>query len=101
MAITREEVVEVARLARLELAEDEIQSLAADLGAILGFMAKLGELDTRGVEPTTHAVPLACPLREDVAGPSLAPAEALAAAPQAEDGHFVVPPILEVGEPTR
>ncbi|MBI5481547.1 MAG: Asp-tRNA(Asn)/Glu-tRNA(Gln) amidotransferase subunit GatC [Deltaproteobacteria bacterium] len=94
MAITRDEVLETALLARLELAPEEIPALQADLAAILGYVATLAALDTAGVEPTTHAVPLDCPLRDDVTAPHLAHDEALRAAPAADEGCFVVPAII-------
>jgi aspartyl-tRNA(Asn)/glutamyl-tRNA(Gln) amidotransferase subunit C len=97
MPITRDEVLETALLARLELAPDEIPTLQADLAAILGYVATLAALDTAGVEPTSHAVPLDCPLREDATAPHLAHEEALRAAPAAVDGCFEVPAVLGAG----
>ena len=97
MGITRDEVLETALLARLDLAPEEIPALQADLAAILGYVATLSALDTAGVEPTTHAVPLDCPLRDDTTDPHLAHVEALRAAPQGDDGCFVVPAIIEEG----
>ena len=99
MPITRDDVLETALLARLDLAPDEIPALEADLAAILGWVATLQALDTTGVEPTTHAVPLDCPLRADLTAPGLAHEEALAAAPASDDGCFVVPAIIGTGEP--
>jgi aspartyl-tRNA(Asn)/glutamyl-tRNA(Gln) amidotransferase subunit C len=99
MGITRDEVLETALLARLELAPEEIPALQADLAAILGYVATLSALDTAGVEPTTHAVPLDCPLRDDATLPHLARDEALRAAPATDDGCFVVPAIIGGGEP--
>jgi aspartyl-tRNA(Asn)/glutamyl-tRNA(Gln) amidotransferase subunit C len=98
MSISRDEVLETALLARLELAPDEIPALQADLAAILGYVATLAALDTAGVEPTTHAVPLACPLRDDATAPHLAHDEALRAAPATDEGCFVVPVIIGGGE---
>jgi len=97
MAITRDDVVETALLARLELAPDEIPALEADLGAILGYVATLAALDTTGVEPTTHAVPLDCPLRADRTTPGLEHEDALRAAPASDAGCFVVPAIIGGG----
>lgn len=94
--ITLEEVHKVARLARLALTDDEAQGLQHDLDAILGYVALLDAVDTSGVEPTAHAIAVASPLREDVIGPSLSQAEALAAAPAAREGGFSVPKVLEV-----
>ena len=94
--ITLEEVQKVARLARLSLGEDEARGLQHDLDAILGYVALLDEVDTKGVEPTAHAIAVAAPLREDVIVPSLSQEEALAAAPASRDGGFSVPKVLEV-----
>ena len=98
MAITRKEVEEIALLARLRLSEAEIERLVRELGDILGYVDKLRQLDTAGVEAMTHAVPMDCPLREDDVGERLDRAEALRAAPRAVDGFFEVPRIIEAGE---
>jgi aspartyl-tRNA(Asn)/glutamyl-tRNA(Gln) amidotransferase subunit C len=98
MTISREDVLETALLARLELREEEIPALQAELSAILGYVEILAGLDTSGVEPTTHAVPLDCPLREDVTAPPLPHEAALAAAPEADGECFVVPAIIELPE---
>ena len=96
--ITRKEVAEIAQLARLGLSDEELDRMTRELGAILGYVEKLRGLDTEGVEPTTHAVPMDCPLREDVVGGQLPTEEALRGAPKREDGLFQVPKIIEVGE---
>jgi aspartyl-tRNA(Asn)/glutamyl-tRNA(Gln) amidotransferase subunit C len=96
--ITPEEVRETAVLARLELGDEETARLARELGAILAYMELLGQLDVSGVEPTTHAVPLDCPLAEDTPGPHLTNDEALSDAPRREGPFFEVPKIIEVGE---
>jgi len=96
--ITAEEVRETALLARLELDDEEVGRLTRELGAILEYMETLGGLDVEGVEPTTHAVPLDCPLREDVLGAQLDVERALADAPRREGALFEVPKIIEVGE---
>ena len=95
MALTRAEVQEIASLARIRLADDEADRLVTDLGAILGYVEELQAVDTTGVEPMTHAVPMDCPLRADVAGDSLPSAAALAAAPAREDDFFAVPKVIE------
>jgi aspartyl-tRNA(Asn)/glutamyl-tRNA(Gln) amidotransferase subunit C len=95
MALTRAEVKELAALARIRLGDEEADRLVADLGAILGYVEELRAVDTRGVAPMTHAVPLDCPLREDVVGPSFDVAEAMAAAPCREDDFFAVPKVIE------
>jgi aspartyl-tRNA(Asn)/glutamyl-tRNA(Gln) amidotransferase subunit C len=93
--ITRAEVEQVARLARLELGEDEKAQLTAQLDAILGYMETLNTLDTRGVEPTTTVIPLVSVMRDDVVRPSLDREDALANAPDREGAYFRVPRIIE------
>jgi len=94
--INKAEVEEIAVLARLRLDDAEVERLRGELTAILGYAEKLQSLDTEGVEPMTHAVPLDCPLRPDEVGPSLPADEALADAPQRVDDFFAVPRIIEV-----
>ena len=96
-SISKAEVEEIALLARLRLDDAEVERLRGELTAILGYAEKLQSLDTEGVEPMTHAVPLDCPLRPDEVGPSLPADEALAEAPQRVDDFFAVPRIIEVG----
>lgn len=96
--ITPEEVRETALLARLKLSDEEVGRLTRELDAILGYMQELAGLDVEGVEPTTHAVPLDCPLRADELGPHLEVEQALADAPRREGPLFEVPKIIEVGE---
>lgn len=98
MSLTLQEVEQLALLARLELTGDEAARLKQDLDAILGYVAKLQAVDTTGVEPMTHAVPMDCPLRADTTQPSLPVDDALAAAPHRTDDFFEVPKIIEVGE---
>ena len=93
--ITRAEVEHVARLARLELSEDEKERMTAQLDAILGYMDTLNALDTSGVEPTTTVIPMVSVMREDVVRPSLSREDALANAPDREDVFFRVPRIIE------
>ena len=92
--ISTDDVARVARLARLELGPDELESFTAQLGAVLDHAADLDSLDLDGVEPTTHPLPLSNVLRPDEVGPTLDPDEVLAAAPAVEDGQFRVPPVL-------
>jgi aspartyl-tRNA(Asn)/glutamyl-tRNA(Gln) amidotransferase subunit C len=92
--ITRADVEHVARLARLALTEDEINALTDELGVILEHAAQVSALDTEGIEPTAHPLPLVNVLRPDAAGPTLSRDEVLAEAPAAEDGRFRVPRIL-------
>ncbi|MBA3743373.1 Asp-tRNA(Asn)/Glu-tRNA(Gln) amidotransferase subunit GatC [Sporichthya sp.] len=94
MAITRDEVAHLARLARLDLDEAELAQMAGQLDAILGAVARVSEVASDDVPPTSHAVPLTNVLREDVVAPCLTPEQALSGAPAAQDGRFRVPRIL-------
>ncbi|HEY7139228.1 MAG TPA: Asp-tRNA(Asn)/Glu-tRNA(Gln) amidotransferase subunit GatC [Methylomirabilota bacterium] len=95
MKITLAEVEHVARLARLALGADEKDRMRSQLDAILGYVEQLRRVDTTGVEPTAHVLPLVNVMREDEVRPSY-PAEAmLANAPDADAGQFRVPRILE------
>jgi aspartyl-tRNA(Asn)/glutamyl-tRNA(Gln) amidotransferase subunit C len=91
MAITREEVVHVAKLARLELTEDELERFAGQLNAILEAVGKVSELDLSDVEPTLHPLELSNVWAEDEPRPSLSVEEALANAPDRESDGFRVP----------
>jgi aspartyl-tRNA(Asn)/glutamyl-tRNA(Gln) amidotransferase subunit C len=91
MAISRDEVVHVARLARLALTEEELDRFAGQLDAILEAVGKVAELDLADVEPTLHPLALSNVLAEDEPRPSLSAEEALANAPDSEDGAFRVP----------
>ena len=93
-ALTPKDVEEIAFLARLELKPPEILRMTEELGAILGHIDQLSALDTEGVEPKTHAVPMDLPLRPDVATGSLPRELALAAAPRPAEGFFEVPRII-------
>jgi len=92
--ISTEQVAHVARLARLDLTEEELEHYTDQLAAILDHAADIEALDLEGVEPMTHPVPLVNVLREDIVRPCLDRDEVLAAAPAAESGRFRVPPIL-------
>ena len=93
--ISREEVERVASLARLSLSGDEARAMAADLDTILGYVETLRAVDTEGVPPTAHVLPLATPLRPDVPAPSLPAEAAVRNAPAARGTAFVVPPVIE------
>ena len=93
--ISREEVEELALLSRLRLGDDELERLRGELGAILEYVGKLAAVDTRDVEPMTHAVPMDCPQRPDVVAPSLSADEALGDAPHRVEDFFAVPRIIE------
>ena len=92
MAIRRDEVLHVARLARLALREDEIERLTAELGAILEAVGKVGELDLDDVPPTSHPLDLVDVWDEDEPRPSLSLDEVFANAPEREGDLFRVPP---------
>ena len=89
--IGREEVLHVARLARLALREEEIEPMARELSAVLDHVARIGELDLDAVEPTSHVVEVTGALREDVPRPCLPREVALAQAPAVAEGGFLVP----------
>jgi aspartyl-tRNA(Asn)/glutamyl-tRNA(Gln) amidotransferase subunit C len=89
--IERDEVLHVARLARLRLTEEEIERMSGDLSSVLDHIEKIGELDLDGVEPTSHVVPLENVLRADEPRPSLSRERALAEAPAPIEGGFGVP----------
>jgi aspartyl-tRNA(Asn)/glutamyl-tRNA(Gln) amidotransferase subunit C len=93
--ISREDVEHVARLARLALSEAESERMREQLSGILAYIDTLRALDTAGVEPTSHAVPLVNVMREDATRASLPPEVALANAPDRSDGFFRVPRIIE------
>jgi len=94
LKISAEQVKRVASLARLGLAEPELEPLRRQLEAILGHVEQLAELELAGVEPTTHVLPLDCPLRPDASRPWPATRSLLAEAPQTEGELFAVPRIL-------
>lgn len=97
--IDRSVVDQVARLARLELTDEERDRFTRQLAGLLEYFAKLGELDTEGVEPTSHVIEMANVAREDLPGTCLPREAALADAPESEDGFFKVPPVIETETP--
>ena len=92
--LTRDDAAYVARLARLALTDEELDTYAEQLAAVLDHAAEVAALDTSGVEPTAHPLPLRNVLRDDEIRPSLDRAEVLSQAPAEEDGRFRVPRIL-------
>ena len=94
-AISREEVAHLARLSRLAVTDDELDRFAGQLDVILQSVARVGEVAADNIPPTSHSVPLTNVLREDVVVPGLGQPEALSGAPDAADGRFRVPRILE------
>ena len=95
MAITRDEVVHVARLARLALTDEELDRFTEQLAGILSHAADVAALDTEGVPPTAHPLPIVNVLRADDPGPCLDRDVVLSMAPDAHDGRFRVPRILD------
>ena len=92
--ISRDDVAHVARLARLDITDDELERFTDQLAAVLDHAADVAALDTEGVPPTAHPLPLANVFRDDVVTPGVDRDEVLAQAPAAEDGRFRVPRIL-------
>ena len=92
--LSREDVLHVARLARLDLTDEEVDRYTDQLAAVLEHAADVEALDTSGVPPTAHPLPLENVLRADEVGPSLDRDEVLDQAPARESGRFRVPPIL-------
>jgi len=95
MSISREEVLHVAHLARLEFSEKEVELFTSQSADILDYVAQLNELDTSNVEPTYHAIPLSNVFREDKVKDSFPVDEILSNAPEREDGFFVVPKVIK------
>ena len=96
--IDRDQVLHVARLARLELSEEEVERMSRELSDVLGHIEKIGELDLTDVPPTTHVVEVGNALRPDEPEPSLPRDVALAGAPAVADGGFLVPSPQAAGE---
>nr|BFE62876.1 Asp-tRNA(Asn)/Glu-tRNA(Gln) amidotransferase subunit GatC [Dactylosporangium thailandense] len=93
--ISREEVAHLARLARLAVTDEELETFAGQLDVILQAVAQVGEVAAADVPPTSHSVPLTNVYRDDVVVPGLAREDALAGAPDAEQNRFRVPRILD------
>ena len=97
MTLTRDDVRRIATLARLSLSEAETDALTGQLDQILAYVEKLQAVDTTGVEPTAQVGATGTPMRDDEPRPSLSLEEALANAPRAAGGGFVVPKTVDVG----
>lgn len=95
MAISKEEVEHVAKLARLLVSEEEKDVLTRQLSSILTYVGKLNELNTEGVEPLSHVIDIKNVFREDKTRESLSQDLALSNAPEKRDGFFRVPKIIE------
>ncbi len=95
MPVTRKDVEHIARLARLALSEDEKERFTAQLGAIVGYVEKLNELDTEKVEPTAHILPLRNVTRPDTARPPMGSEAVVKLAPKSGGGFIRVPQVIE------
>jgi aspartyl-tRNA(Asn)/glutamyl-tRNA(Gln) amidotransferase subunit C len=95
MALTREEVLHVARLARVGLTEADVEKFQQQLSTIIDHFDVLRRVDTTGVEPTTHTLPLVGVMGDDEPRPSLSPEEVLANAPLEHDGYLRVRAVLD------
>jgi aspartyl-tRNA(Asn)/glutamyl-tRNA(Gln) amidotransferase subunit C len=93
--LTREKVHQIAKLARLSLSDAEADRMKVELDHILAYVDTLQELDTDGIEPTAHAIPLPTPMRPDRALPAMDPELAVANAPESIGTAFVVPKVIE------
>jgi aspartyl-tRNA(Asn)/glutamyl-tRNA(Gln) amidotransferase subunit C len=95
--IDQDQVRKVAKLSRLDLSDAEVEEFTGQLSAILDYVEKMNELDTTGVEPLAHCLPVSNVLREDSPKESLGTDKVLANAPQRDDEFFKVPKILDDG----
>lgn len=95
MRINEQDVAYVAQLARLALTPEELTTMTGQMDAVLGYVDKLNQLDTDGIVPTAHAVPMANAFRADKVVPSVGIEAALANAPQAGENCFQVPRVIE------
>ncbi|GIT90753.1 aspartyl/glutamyl-tRNA(Asn/Gln) amidotransferase subunit C [Jannaschia pagri] len=95
MSIDRETARKVAKLARIAVPEDRLEPLAGEFNAILGFIEQLQEVDVNGVEPMVSVTPQRLKRREDVVTDGNQPQAALANAPEAREGFFAVPKVVE------
>jgi aspartyl-tRNA(Asn)/glutamyl-tRNA(Gln) amidotransferase subunit C len=95
MKITPEEVEHVARLARLALSPEEINTFTGQMDAILAYVETLNQLDTGGIVPTSHAVPVENAFRDDTVRPSIGVDNALANAPDRVEDFYRVPKVIE------
>lgn len=93
--ITREDVLHIAKLAKLKLTDDELALLQGQLSRILGYFRQIEKLDTERVLPMTHVLDIHTVLRPDEPRPSISAEEALKNAPKRRDTYFVVPKVVE------
>ena len=97
-SLSRDDVAKLAGLARIEMSEDELTSLASQFGMILDAVARVQEVNLDGVVATSHPQPIKNVFREDVVSPSLSPEQVLSGAPAQEEQRFRVPQILGEAE---
>ena len=95
MSVNTDQVLRIARLARIKMSDEEIEALAPELNNILGWIDQLGEVNTEGVEPLTAVIDPKLRLREDAVTDGNCRDEVLANAPGAEHGFFAVPKVIE------
>ena len=95
MSVTKDDVRKIARLSRIAVTEDQMESLADDLSGIMGWIEQLNEVDIEGVEPMTSVVAAKLPMREDVVTDGNIQDQVLANAPKSDEGFFVVPKAVE------
>ncbi len=95
MKINQQDVEHVARLARLSLSPEDLKIMTGQMDAVLGYVDKLNELDTDGIEPMAHAVPMTNAFREDEITEPIGVERTLQNAPQQADNYFKVPKIIE------
>ena len=95
MAVDKDTVAKIARLARIRVSEEQQSALAGELSNILGWVEQLNELDTEGVEPMTSVVAMKPPLREDKVTDGGCPDKIMANAPEPAHGFFAVPKVVE------
>ena len=95
MSIDKDTVVRIARLSRIAMEDDALEPMAEELNGILAWVEQLGEVDTEGVEPMTGAIAATLPQRDDSAEAGTDTDDLLANAPEAGDGFFVVPKVVE------
>jgi len=97
MGLSKEDVLHVAHLGRIHLSDEDVAKFADQLSSIVDYVNQLGRLDTDGVEPLAHALPIHNVLRPDEPRPGLSNADALGGAPDAADGCFRVPRVIDDG----
>ncbi|MEO2082755.1 MAG: Asp-tRNA(Asn)/Glu-tRNA(Gln) amidotransferase subunit GatC [Desulfurobacteriaceae bacterium] len=95
MRLTREEVLHIAHLARIELKEEEVEKFREQLSEILTFVEKLNELNTEGIDPKFQVIPAENVMREDIPGMSLPREKVFTNAPETDGEYFIVPKVVK------